>query len=91
MTIKHLYSDYIDDIALGLDEDVYGANGDLDESQIKSRLIANIHRRTDCQYAANDMMPVWAAADLIRSVWEYMDRKYMGEVGQISELSFENK
>lgn len=95
MTIKHLNSDHINDIALSLDEDVYGANGDLDESQIKSRLIMNIHYATDYQYVAHDMMPVWAAADLIRSVWEYMDRRYMSEISRISEIqsiaSRENK
>jgi hypothetical protein len=71
---KHLESNYIDTIALSLDEDVYGANGDLDELEIKQNLIEKIHAHTDYQYVANGMMPVWAAADLIRSVWEQKDR-----------------
>jgi hypothetical protein len=80
MAIKHLESEYIDDIVLGLDEDVYGANGDFNEHEIKQRLIENIHRRTDHQYAFSGRMPVWAVADLIRSVWEYMDRKAMAMI-----------
>jgi hypothetical protein len=76
-TIKHLSSNYIDIIALSLDEDVYGANGDLDDVEIKRRLIENIHARTDYAYAESELMPVWHAADLIKSVWAYIDRKYM--------------
>lgn len=79
MTIKHLAHDTTNTIALGLNEDVYGASGDFNEDQIKQRLIENIHRVTDYQYAASPhaasgLIPVWRVADLIRSVWEYMDR-----------------
>jgi hypothetical protein len=51
MSIKHLQSDTINDIALSLNEDVYGSSGDLDECQIKERLIENIHASTDYRYA----------------------------------------
>ena len=74
MTIKHLEYDYINTIALELSEDVHGANGDLDDQEIKRRLIEAIHDHTDYAYHDTGMMPVWRAADLIRSVWEYMDQ-----------------
>ena len=85
-SINHLKSDHINLFALGLAEDVYGSNGDLDELEIKQRLIEQIHAHADYQYAASGMMPVWATADLIRSVWEYMDRKYMDQIGRISQI-----
>lgn len=42
MSIDHLDSDYIDRIALQLDGDVYGANGDLDHQEILDRLMETI-------------------------------------------------
>jgi hypothetical protein len=76
-TIKHLSSDHINTIALSLSEDVYGANGDLHDVEITSRLIDHIHAATDYAYTDSERIPVWIAADLIQSVWEYMDRRYM--------------
>jgi hypothetical protein len=86
MTIKHLHSDYINNIASGLDEDVYGANGDLDEFEIDERLIENIHEWTGHQYFRTGVMPVWHAARMVRSVWEYMDRKHMEEITQVQKI-----
>jgi hypothetical protein len=77
MTIKHLMSDDINTIALSLDEDIYGANGDLDDQEIAERLIENIHRATDYRYFTGAMVPIGTVASLIRNVWEYKDRKYM--------------
>jgi hypothetical protein len=48
MTIKHLDGDYINPIAFQLDEDVYGANGDLDDLEVKSRLMEAIV--SQCNY-----------------------------------------
>jgi hypothetical protein len=73
---KHLTSTAINDIALSLDEDVYGANGDLSELEIRERLISNIHDATDYAYVRNGMIPIGAVASLIQAVWEYEDRKY---------------
>jgi hypothetical protein len=73
--LKHLERRRPNLLALRLSDDVYG--GDLDDQQIKRRLIEEIHLRTDHEYAATDMMPVWHTADLIRSVWEYMDNRLM--------------
>ena len=86
-TIKHLASEHIDDIALSLDEDVYGANGDLDELQIKERLIANIHAATDYAHVETGMIPIRRVASLIQSVWEHQDRKYMAELRTNSQGS----
>jgi hypothetical protein len=82
MSIKHLQSDDINDIALSLDEDVYGSNGDLDEFQIKERLLANIHASTNYQYADSGMIPIEVVASLIQGVWEYEDRKFMDELAR---------
>jgi hypothetical protein len=82
MTIPHLESDIIDDIALSLDEDVYGSNGDLTDKQINEHLIKNIRAETGYQFA--DAIPVEVVATLIRSVWEYEDRKYMGAIANTS-------
>jgi hypothetical protein len=85
MTMKHLKSNDIDLIALSLSEDVYGASGDFKESDIKPRLIEHIHRETDYHYATTGMMPVSVVADLIRSIWEFMDRKHNSEVLDLIE------
>jgi hypothetical protein len=76
-TLAHLESKYISEIVLRLNDDVYGANGELDEFQIKRRLIETIHARTDYAYTATDMMPVWLVADIVREVWGYMDRQHV--------------
>src|SRR5262245_1156326 len=80
MTIKHLDCDHIDTIALCLDEDVYGANGDLSAAEIRRRLVENIHRETGHGYAKTGMIPVETVASLIQGVWQYEDRKYMDEL-----------
>jgi hypothetical protein len=80
--LEHLWSDHIDDLALGLDDDVY--HWDRDESEINERLIENIHQQTGHQYFRSGMMPVGAAANLIRSMWEYMDRKLMAEIDRLT-------
>jgi hypothetical protein len=50
MTLKHLENNYcIDGIALSLDENMYGANGELDDDQeIRDRLMEAIVAR--CNY-----------------------------------------
>jgi hypothetical protein len=73
--MKHLASNSINEIALSLGEDVYGANGDLTDEQIRNRLVATIHVATDYQYTQTGLLPVQLVAALIRSVWEYEDRK----------------
>jgi hypothetical protein len=85
MTIKHLESDTINDIALGLDEDIYGANGDLDQFQIRERIVENIHGATNHQYATSGLVPVGTVAGLILSIWEYKDRQVMEEIGRINQ------
>jgi hypothetical protein len=72
---QHLEVDIINQIALGLDEDVYGASGDLSECEIIARLIENIHQATNYQ-ATNGTLPIGEVAQLVRGVWEYMDRQY---------------
>ena len=74
-------SAHINTIALSLDEDVHGANGDLNHEQIKDHLIANIHAETNYQYAKIGF-PAWAVANLVWSVWAYIDRKYMEEIAR---------
>jgi hypothetical protein len=86
MTIRHLESDFINEIALGLDEDVYGANGDLDEVQITERVIENIHDFTGDSYREAGLIPVAHVARLIQSVWEYMDRKRLDEIVHITRV-----
>ena len=56
--MKHLESNYINTIALSLNEDVYGANGDLDDFEIKERLIENIHNATGYAYAETGLVLV---------------------------------
>jgi hypothetical protein len=73
-SLRHLKSDHVDLIALGLDEDVYGANGDLDDFEIKKRLVQRIHEATNCY---EDAIPVWSVANLIYSVWADKDRDVM--------------
>jgi hypothetical protein len=86
--VKHLSSDHIDTIALDLDLDVYGANGDLDDGEIKKNLIENIHARTDYAYADTGLMPVWHVADLIRSVWEHKDREHKELMAEAANAGF---
>jgi hypothetical protein len=88
-TIKHLSSDIINNIALSLNEDVYGANGDLDTREIHERLITHIHHASDYAYAVSGLVPVSAVADLIRSVWEYEDRKHMELLAQAANAGFD--
>jgi hypothetical protein len=40
---------YIDDLAMQLDEDINGANGELDDDQIRERLMQSIVER--CNYS----------------------------------------
>ena len=82
MTIEHLAHKTISNIALSLDEDVYGSNGDLDRWQIHDRLIENIHAATNYAYAESRLVPIDAVASLIRSVWEYKDRMCMEETAK---------
>jgi hypothetical protein len=73
--MKHLDATSIDEIALSLDEDVYGANGELTDKQILTRLIMTIHIETNYQYIRTGLLPVEQVAALIKSVWEYKDRE----------------
>jgi hypothetical protein len=86
MPIEHLTSDYIDDIALQLDEDVYCANGDLSDEQIFDRLIEAIHRNTDYRFVDSGMIPVRQVAYLLKHMWEYQDRKFMNVEGRVTKL-----
>jgi hypothetical protein len=82
-TIEHLaYEHFHDNIALCLDEDVYGANGNLDRWQILERLVENIHAATNYQFKETGLIPERSVASLILHVWQYMDRKYMEEIGR---------
>jgi hypothetical protein len=82
-TIKHLASDRI---ALSLDEDVHGTSGDLDDKQIESRLIENIHIETNYQYVA-DGFPARVVAKLIRQVWEHKDRECAKSLEEVSRAA----
>jgi hypothetical protein len=81
MTIKHLKSDHIDPIALGLNMDVYDG---LSDTEIKARMIERINAATERRYEAGQIIPVAVVADLIRSAWEYMDRQQMDAVISIT-------
>jgi hypothetical protein len=81
MSLRHLKSNYVDTIALQLDEDVYGASGDFNDREIRERLMQAIIKqcdlapRTPRQYSADlPVLSLEETADLILGVWEYMDR-----------------
>ena len=76
--MDHLKSDYINDIALQLDEDVYGANGELDDQEIRDRLMETIIDQ--CNYPVDGRVDVWQAANLILGVWKYKDRNLMNAI-----------
>jgi hypothetical protein len=65
--------------------DVYGASGDLDEGQIRDRLIATIHGVTNYAYRDN-LIPVETAAGLILGVWEDKDRDVMEYLDKVVTL-----
>lgn len=80
-TIKHLDCDpfhVIDRIGLHLDENVYGANGEKNEEEIRADLIEDIRMATD--HWADDAIPVGAVASLLWSLWQYKDRQHMDEL-----------
>lgn len=85
MSIPHLETATINTIALNLDEDVYGANGDLTDEQINEHLIENIRDVTDYQFG--DLIPVQIVANLIRRVWEHEDRKLMDATAEAHNRS----
>ncbi|WP_256806333.1 hypothetical protein [Bradyrhizobium sp. Bra64] len=71
MTLDHLESHYIDSIALSLDEDVYGANGELDDLEIRSRLMEKIVAQ--CNYHISGHSGIYE--DFISmSVKDYSDK-----------------
>jgi hypothetical protein len=80
----HLKSDHIDKIALQLDEDVYGANGDLSDHQIRYRLMEAIIVQLGVLKPVMDVhtpsLSLAQAADLILGVWRDKDRDYMNEM-----------
>ncbi len=84
MTIDHLSSDRIDEIALSLDLDVYGANGDWSETEIRDRLIAKVHESTGWQFYESDTIPVYAVASLLFLMWTYMDREQMNLLAKMN-------
>jgi hypothetical protein len=83
--MKHLLNHDLCDLAMQLSDDVYGANGDLDDLEIKGRLIERIHDYTNYQYKNAGVIPVDHVASIIRSVWEHMDRSVMEEMGSTRE------
>jgi hypothetical protein len=66
--MDHLQSDTINRIALSLDEDVYGANGDLTREQILDCVVDNIHAQTNYAYAKTGTVPLDAVARMIMGV-----------------------
>jgi hypothetical protein len=54
--MKHLESDHINGIVLQLSEDFYGANGELDEFQIRDRLMEAIIERCNHHIAGHSGM-----------------------------------
>jgi hypothetical protein len=74
----------INNIALALDEDVHGANGDLTEQEIGERLISNIHDATNYAYADSGLVPVSTVARLLRSLWDYKDGECTALLREIS-------
>jgi hypothetical protein len=70
---EHLKSNAINSIALQLDEDVYGASGDFDRAEIHQRLVEAI--RAEINFLYMESIPIDMVADLMQSLWEYMDRK----------------
>jgi hypothetical protein len=85
---KHLEVDTSNYIALRLDEDVQGAGPALDECEIISHLIENIHAATNYQGAANGSLPIRVVAQLIRGVWEYKDRQYAEVLAEQAKCPF---
>jgi hypothetical protein len=80
--LDHLKSKCIDDIGLLLDEDVYGANGDLSDEDIIKRLVLAIKDRVaSCGGGvpgvvnANVSVHIGVVAALIFRVWAYGDRQ----------------
>ena len=70
---KHLIDHRGSSLAEQLHNDTYGS--DLTDSEIHDRLISSIHLNTDSIDIENNMVPIGRVADLIRSVWEYVDRE----------------
>jgi hypothetical protein len=86
--LKHLKTDHINHLALCLDEDVYCANGDLDDEEIETRVIENIHEATGHRYADGGYIPsipLRTAARLIISVWQSKDRDYMQALSEANK------
>jgi hypothetical protein len=87
MSIK-FSENYIDDIALQLDEDTSGANGELDTKQIRDRLMQSIversgHSGIEMSIAEHEHKPALTlsqASSLIMRVWLHKDRQVMEEV-----------
>jgi hypothetical protein len=73
--MKKQFNYGIFDVALGLEEDIQGANGELDAFDIHERLVERIHDYTGGAYFATGMMPVGHVARIVRSVWEFRDRQ----------------
>jgi hypothetical protein len=86
MTIPHLDSDYINPLALQLAEDVYGSNGDLNDEEIMERLMEAVFNHTESS-SRETGVPLRTVASLIRSVWEYMDRKYMDQLAKTDSVT----
>jgi hypothetical protein len=69
MTIEDIEHDFIDEIALSLNESVHGANGPITDEEIKQGVIDQIR----C-HAAEGRVPLEVAADLIINVWRHKER-----------------
>jgi hypothetical protein len=63
---------YVDYITLCLNEDVFGANGELTEEQIRERLIHNIREQTEI---CGDLIPIRSAANLLLSMHRHMSER----------------
>jgi hypothetical protein len=75
-----------DEISQGLNDDVYGAIGELDRPTIIKRVVENIHSATLREYEKTGLIPVLTVAWLIESVWRYKDDEVCECIADIAKL-----
>jgi hypothetical protein len=73
--VKHLASGYVNITALCLDKDVYGANGDKSDEEIRDHLIRKIHEDTDYQHYETGLIPVGVVALPLKSLLEEREKR----------------
>jgi hypothetical protein len=96
MASNHLFSDYIDSIALQLWGDVYSASGDLTDCEIRQRLMPLIVRRCGFprdqdmisgvgnDYENRPLLTPWQVSGLVFDMWRYMDRMREDETCRVT-------